>query len=278
MNKKRIKKAIIPAAGYGTRMLPITKAIPKEMLPIGNVPAIHCVVEELANSGIEDILIVLSQDKTAIINYFNDDIKLNLLLDKKNKKELLEPLNTLKKRVKIQYIFQDVPNGLGDALLYGEAFSNGEPVAVVLPDDLLLDNSSDHEGIKQCIDCYEKNNKLVIGLMNVEQKNVSKYGIVKPVNQTLSPEIEMESIIEKPAIDKAPSTLAAIGRYILPPSIYSLIKDVGYSEWGEIELTEALNRCIKADGGFGVVLTGKRYDIGSRDGFIQVNVDLKKID
>ncbi|MFC5465917.1 UTP--glucose-1-phosphate uridylyltransferase [Lederbergia graminis] len=260
-----IKKAIIPAAGYGTRGLPITKVVPKELFPIGDKPAIHYIVEEAIAAGIEEILIVVSRSKNLIIDYFDRSLELEAFLEKNGKTHLLEKLKFPK--VHIQYTRQTYASGLGDAILLGKQFVGDEPFAVLLPDEVILDHEK--AGLGQLVKLYEKNQKSVLGLYKVEKTLLSNYGVVdcKLVEKDIA---SILNIVEKP-VSNPPSKYAVIGRYIFNPQIFSYLEQVKPGVGGEIQLTDAINEMLASEKYDGVMLHGNRFDISILDDYITAN-------
>ncbi|MBA9027002.1 MULTISPECIES: UTP--glucose-1-phosphate uridylyltransferase [Bacillaceae] len=260
-----IKKAIIPAAGYGTRGLPITKVVPKELFPIGVKPAIHYVVEEALASGIEEILFVVSQSKNLIANYFDRSLELEAFLEKKQSTHLLEK-NKIPD-IHIQYIRQPYARGLGDAILLGKNFVGNDPFAVLLPDEVIFNNKTN--GLKQLIKVYEKQKKSVLGLYEVEKHLLSNYGVVesRKIEKKIS---KIVNIVEKPQ-KNPPSNLAVIGRYIFNPSIFSYIEGLTPGVGKEIQLTDAINEMMKAESFFGTTIVGDRFDISRFEEFLAAN-------
>ncbi|ARK28847.1 UTP--glucose-1-phosphate uridylyltransferase [Halalkalibacter krulwichiae] len=260
-----VKKAIIPAAGYGTRCLPITKAVPKELFPIGTRPTIHYIVEEAIEAGIEEILIVVSRSKNMIIDYFDRSIELETFLEQKQKQQLLKKLKPL--NVQIQYIRQSQSLGLGDAIRLGESFVNNEPFAVLLPDEVIF--GQDTGALDQLLSIYTKHNKSVLGLCEMEQKFLKNYGVVHWQSGE-NGLIEITDIVEKP-MKRPPSNLAVIGRYIFTPSIFSFLKTAKPSLGGEIQLTDAIKEMLKEEKYYGVQPNGIRFDISRVEEFIAAN-------
>lgn len=260
-----IKKAIIPAAGYGTRGLPITKVVPKELFPIGVKPAIHYVVEEALASGIEEILFIVSQSKNLIADYFDRSLELEAFLEKKQSTHLLEK-NKIPD-IHIQYIRQPYAKGLGDAILLGKNFVGNEPFAVLLPDEIIFDKET--TGLNQLIKVYEKHKKSVLGLYEVEKHLLSNYGVVK--SEKIKNEIsKVISIVEKPA-KNPPSNLAVIGRYVFNPEIFSYLEGITPGVGYEIQLTDAINEMMKTENFFGTTILGKRFDISRFEEFLAAN-------
>ena len=256
-----IKKAIIPAAGFGTRSLPVTKVIPKEMFPIGDKPSIQYVVEEAISAGIEQILIIVSRSKNLIVDYFDYSLELEMFLKKANKEFLLPRLNI--PDIQIIYTRQSSAKGLGDAVRLGKHFVGNDAFAVLLPDDIIIGG-----GLKELIDIYEKKNSHVIGLTKVEEQFLKNYGVIdgKPAAPDL---YELVNIIEKPQ-QNAPSNLAVVGRYIFTPTIMKALENLEPSIGGEIQLTDAIKKILQKDKCYGKVLSGTRYDIGSTADYLAV--------
>jgi UTP--glucose-1-phosphate uridylyltransferase len=259
-----IKKAIIPAAGFGTRSLPITKVIPKEMFPIGVKPAIEYVVEEAFTSGIEQILIIVSRSKNLIVDYFDHSFELEAFLEKKNKTELLEKLTV--PDVQILYTRQPYARGLGDAIRLGKGFVGSDPFAVLLPDDIIL--HPEGSGLKQLIDIYEQQQSSIIGLTEVEPAQLKNYGVIKG-RKAASNLYELLDIVEKPK-ENAPSNLAVIGRYVFTPEIMSCLDGQSPGLGGEVQLTDAIKEMLTKDKCYGAVMGGERYDIGLTADYIRL--------
>lgn len=267
MNKK-VRKAIIPAAGLGTRFLPLTKAMPKEMLPVGDKPTIQYIVEEAIDSGIEDIIIVTGKGKRAIEDHFdnNRDLEENLL--KQEKLELLEKVRACSK-IEIHYIRQKEPKGLGHAVWSARKFIGDEPFAVLLGDDIV---QSEKPCLKQLIEQYNKSGSSVIGVQQIPENETDRYGIVEPgiVNGRF---VEVINFIEKPKLGTAPSNLAIIGRYVLTPEIFGLLERLEAGAGGEIQLTDAIQKLNKIQKVFAYQFEGKRHDVGDMLGFIRTTME-----
>ncbi|WP_044748655.1 UTP--glucose-1-phosphate uridylyltransferase [Bacillus alveayuensis] len=259
-----VKKAIIPAAGYGTRSLPITKVIPKEMFPIGVKPAIQFVVEEAIDSGIKEILIVVSRTKNLIVDYFDHSLELEAFLEKKNKTHLLT--KEFVPNIHLYYTRQPYARGLGDAVHLGKLFVGNEPFAVLLPDDIILGGKK--PALKQLIEEYETHNHSVIGLNQVAVEHLHKYGVIKG-KELGEQKYDVIDIIEKPK-EKPPSNLAVIGRYVFTPSIFSYLERSQPKEGEEIQLTNAIKELLASEACYGKILDGKRFDIGSSDDYISL--------
>ncbi len=264
-----IKKAIIPAAGLGTRFLPATKAQPKEMLPIVDKPTIQYIVEEAVASGIEDIIIVTGRTKKAIEDHFDKSVELEMELEKKQNKELLEIARSVSQIANIYYIRQKEPKGLGHAVLTAKTFIGNEPFAVLLGDDVI---DSERPALKQMIEVYDKYQSSILGVQTVERKDVNKYGIVDGI-QLENRVYEVKDMIEKPPIDVAPSNVAVLGRYIITPQIFDFLEKQEVGAGGEIQLTDALNKLAKVEKVYAYDFIGRRYDVGNKMGFLQATVE-----
>ncbi|ASJ05562.1 UTP--glucose-1-phosphate uridylyltransferase GalU [Thermococcus barossii] len=266
----RVRKAVIPAAGLGTRMLPITKSMPKEMLPIVDRPVIHYVVEEAIRAGIDDILIITGKGKRAIEDYFDRSFELEYYLREKGKVNELRQIEEIGEMVDIYYVRQKKPLGLGDAILHAEKHVNGEPFAVLLGDDIII---SQRPAIGQLMRIAERRNAAVIGVEEVPPELVSRYGIIdgEKVEDGL---YRVNGLVEKPSPEEAPSNMAIIGRYVLPPEVFDALKETPPGKGGEIQLTDALGILLKKRKMFARKIGGKRYDVGSKLGFILANLEL----
>ncbi|WP_139491127.1 UTP--glucose-1-phosphate uridylyltransferase GalU [Brevibacillus dissolubilis] len=263
-----IKKAIIPAAGLGTRFLPATKAQPKEMLPIVDKPTIQYIVEEAIESGIEDIIIVTGRSKRAIEDHFDRSIELEMNLMENKKSSLLEIVEGISNLVDIHYIRQKEPLGLGHAVYCARKFIGNEPFAVLLGDDII---HSEVPCLKQLIDVYEAQQQSVIGVQRVPLSETNKYGIVSP-GQQIANRTDVLDLVEKPA-SHPPSDLAVMGRYILQPEIFDYLETTQPGANGEIQLTDALKELAKVKGMTALEFSGKRYDVGDKLGFLQATVE-----
>ncbi len=266
----RVRKAVIPAAGLGTRLLPATKAQPKEMLPVVDKPALHYVVEEAVESGIEDILIITGRGKRAIVDYFDAYPELEEHLERSGKYDVLEEIRKITEMANIFYVRQKAPRGLGDAILYAKRFVDDEPFAVLLGDDIILSNPP---CTKTLIELHEEFGGNVIAVEEVEVEDVSRYGIVKP-EEIREGVYRVLDIVEKPRVDEAPSNLATMGRYILTPKIFDYLKKIGPGYGGEIQLTDALRVSLRDTTLHAYRLRGRRYDIGDKFGYIIANIEL----
>jgi len=267
----RVRKAVIPAAGLGTRMLPITKSMPKEMLPVLNRPVIHYVVEEAIRAGVDDILMITGKGKRAIEEYFDRNFELEYYLKEMGKERELRLVREISEMVDIYYVRQKKPLGLGDAILHAEKHVNGEPFAVLLGDDIIV---SERPGIGQLVEVYNRLNASVLGVETVEWSKVEKYGIVD-VENVKNGLYAVRDLVEKPKKEKAPSNVAIVGRYVLTPEVFDVLREVGPDKRGEIQLTDALRLLVK-DGVrmYAKTIEGKRYDVGTPEGWLRANVEL----
>jgi UTP--glucose-1-phosphate uridylyltransferase len=265
---KKIRKAIIPAAGLGTRFLPVTKAMPKEMLPIVDKPTIQYIVEEAIASGIEDIIIVTGKGKRAIEDHFDHAFELEANLIEKKKYDLLEKVR-VSSDIDIHYIRQKQPLGLGHAIWCARKFIGNEPFAVLLGDDIV---QSDVPCLKQLINQYEKTFSSVIGVMEVPDSEIHRYGVIDPIS-TDSPLMQVKMFVEKPTKEEAPSNFAIIGRYILTPEIFRYLEQKKMGKGGEIQLTDAIEELNTIQRVFAYRFEGKRYDVGNQMGFIETTID-----
>lgn len=265
----KIKKAIIPAAGLGTRFLPATKAQPKEMLPIVDKPTIQYIVEEAVASGIEDIVIVTGRTKKAIEDHFDKSVELEMELEKHGKDELLEIARDVSQIANIYYIRQKEPKGLGHAVLTAKNFIGDEPFAVLLGDDVI---TSETPCLKQMMDMYEQYDSTILGVQTVAEDQVNKYGIVQG-NKIADRMYTVENMVEKPRIGEAPSNVAVLGRYIITPAIFPLLENQEAGAGGEIQLTDALCKLAQQEKMYAYDFIGRRYDVGSKQGFLEATVD-----
>jgi UTP--glucose-1-phosphate uridylyltransferase len=265
---KKVRKAIIPAAGLGTRFLPATKAMPKEMLPIVDKPTIQYIVEEAIASGIEDIIIVTGKGKRAIEDHFDNAYELEQNLIEKGKYDLLEKVKEPSK-VDIHYIRQKEPKGLGHAVWCARNFIGDEPFAVLLGDDIV---QADPPCLKQLIDQYEQTLSSVIGVKQVPDHETHRYGIIEPIEQH-GRRYQVRQFVEKPAPGTAPSNLAIMGRYILTPEIFLFLEKQEAGAGGEIQLTDAIQKLNEIQRVFAYEFEGKRYDVGEKLGFIQTTIE-----
>ena len=264
---KSIRKAVIPAAGFGTRFLPATKAQPKEMLPIVDTPAIQYIVKEALDSGIEEILIITGRSKRAIEDHFDSSVELEELLQKQGKNKQLAMVKDLAD-IKIHFFRQKSPRGLGDAVLCAKAFIGDEPFAVLLGDDIVY--NPEKPCLQQLMDCYEQHPGIILGAQFVPNEKVSSYGIVsgEPLADNL---YRVHGLVEKPSVDKAPSNLAVLGRYILTPDIFDILENTKPGVGNEVQLTDAL-AASKTDT-YALAYEGVRYDTGDKLGYLKATVE-----
>ena len=267
----KVTKAVIPAAGLGTRVLPATKAQPKEMLVIVDKPSLQYIVEELVESGIKDIIIVTGRNKNSIEDHFDHSYELEDTLKKNNKNTLLEKVEDISSMANICYVRQNHPKGLGHAILKAKSFVGNEPFVIALGDDIVY---NDIPVAKQLIDNYFKYGSSIVWCQEIKESDVSKYGIVKPLLSLDEKTVEMEDFIEKPSIDEAPSKLACLGRYLLTPKIFDYLEKTEPGKGGEIQLTDAIVAMMK-DGEkvLAYNFEGKRYDIGNKFGLLKANIE-----
>lgn len=268
MKKQKIKKAIIPAAGFGTRFLPATKVIPKELVPVVGKPSIHWIVEEIRQSEIKEVIFIISRGKELIIDYFNHNFELESFLEKKGKYELISQINKLNDSIKIASVRQSEQLGLGHAVLMAKEFVGEEPFAVLLPDDIILGSPP---CIKQLIEVFGVNNNGVIGIFMAQKEEISSYGIVSG-NFVGGGIFKVSGIIEKPKPKEAPTNYAVTGRYVLPPQIFEILERTSEGAGGEIQLTDAIHKLAQVDSVYGVFFKGERFDVGNIGGFIKANI------
>ncbi|MBO8856558.1 UTP--glucose-1-phosphate uridylyltransferase GalU [Staphylococcus aureus] len=266
---KKIKKAIIPAAGLGTRFLPATKAMPKEMLPILDKPTIQYIVEEAARAGIEDIIIVTGRHKRAIEDHFDSQKELEMVLKEKGKSELLEKVQYSTELANIFYVRQKEQKGLGHAISSARQFIGNEPFAVLLGDDIV---ESEVPAVKQLIDVYEETVHSVIGVQEVPEADTHRYGIIDPLTKN-GRQYEVKKFVEKPAQGTAPSNLAIMGRYVLTPEIFDYLKTQKEGAGNEIQLTDAIERMNNDNQVYAYDFEGERYDVGEKLGFVKTTIE-----
>ncbi|EMP8908024.1 UTP--glucose-1-phosphate uridylyltransferase GalU [Staphylococcus aureus] len=266
---KKIKKAIIPAAGLGTRFLPATKAMPKEMLPILDKPTIQYIVEEAARAGIEDIIIVTGRHKRAIEDHFDSQKELEMVLKEKGKSELLEKVQYSTELANIFYVRQKEQKGLGHAISSAHQFIGNEPFAVLLGDDIV---ESEVPAVKQLIDVYEETGHSVIGVQEVPEADTHRYGIIDPLTKN-GRQYEVKKFVEKPAQGTAPSNLAIMGRYVLTPEIFDYLKTQKEGAGNEIQLTDAIERMNNDNQVYAYDFEGERYDVGEKLGFVKTTIE-----
>lgn len=269
MNRK-IKKAVIPAAGLGTRFLPATKAQPKEMLPIVDKPTIQYIIEEAVASGIEEILIITGRNKKCIEDHFDKSVELELELEKSGKQEMLKLVREISDMVDIHYIRQKEPRGLGHAISCAKTFVGNEPFAVLLGDDLVY--NKEKPCLKQLIDCYNEYGTSILGVQTVDAKDVDKYGIIKGIHIE-GRVYKVRGLVEKPVVEEAPSNIAILGRYIITPQIFKILEETKPGRGGEIQLTDALSKLISEEAIYAYEFEGTRYDVGDKLGFLKATVE-----
>ncbi|MGG1593047.1 UTP--glucose-1-phosphate uridylyltransferase GalU [Terribacillus saccharophilus] len=268
----KIKKAIIPAAGLGTRFLPATKAQPKEMLPIVDKPTIQYIVEEAVKSGIEDIIIVSGRGKRAIEDHFDKSYELEDQLIKKDKMKMLEEIQDISNLADIHYIRQKEAKGLGHAIATAKKFIGNEPFAVLLGDDIVKTDGT--PALKQLTEAFEKYRGSVVGVQQVPESEVSKYGVVAPQGSTSEPNLmQVSDLVEKPKKEEAPSNYAIMGRYVLTPEIFDILETLPAGAGGEIQLTDAIKELNKKQAVYACEFTGDRYDVGDKFGFIKATIE-----
>ena len=273
--KEKVKKAIIPAAGLGTRFLPATKALAKEMLPIVDTPTIQYIIQEAVDSGIEEILIITNSNKHAMENHFDRSYELEARLSESGKMEQVKMIQDIADMANIYYIRQKEPKGLGHAVLCAKSFIGDEPFAVLLGDDVVVNDAK--PALKQLIDAYVYKEASVVGVQTVEHSEVDKYGIVSP-SKSYQREcggrlVKLNDMVEKPNVDEAPSDMAVLGRYVLTPKIFELLENQEKGAGGEIQLTDALETLIKHEAMYAYDFEGRRYDVGDKLGFLQATVE-----
>ncbi len=266
----KIRKAIIPAAGLGTRFLPATKAQPKEMLPIVDKPTLQYIIEECVASGIEEILIITGRNKKSIEDHFDRSVELEMELEKSGKQEMLEMVREISDMVNIHFIRQKEPRGLGHAILCAKTFVGNEPFAVLLGDDVVYNDEK--PCLKQLMDCYGEYKTSVLGVQTVDPNDVNKYGIVGGIH--IEDRVyKVKDLVEKPAVDEAPSNVAILGRYIITPRIFEILEETKPGKGNEIQLTDALLQLVKEEAMYAYDFEGRRYDVGDKLGFLQATVE-----
>jgi len=267
--RRLIKKAIIPAAGLGTRFLPATKAQPKEMLPIVDKPTIQYIVEEALESGIESILIVTGRGKRAIEDHFDKSFELEVALENKKDYDNLQLIRKIAD-YNVHYIRQKEPRGLGDAVYCARLFIDNEPFAVLLGDDIII---SEKPCLKQLIEVYEEYRTTILGVQKVPEDDVSKYGIIagKQIEDRI---YKVKDLVEKPKKEESPSNIAVLGRYIITPEILNILQHTKEGVGGEVQLTDALRELSKKEAMYAYEFEGKRYDVGNKLGFLQATVEI----
>lgn len=274
INRLPVRKAVIPAAGLGTRFLPVTKAMPKEMLPIVDTPTIQYIVEEAVQSGIEEILIITNSNKHSMENHFDRNYELEERLKDAGKSEEEKMIRDISDMVNIYYVRQKEPKGLGHAILCARSFIGEEPFAVLLGDDIII-NKGGSPALKQLIDAYDRKGASVVGVQRVPEDQVDKYGIVKPDPDSMphGRRVHLSGMVEKPPVGDAPSNLAVLGRYVLTPDIFELLATQEPGKNGEIQLTDAIVRLMETQVVYAYEFEGTRYDVGDKFGFLKANID-----
>ncbi len=265
----KVRKAVIPAAGLGTRFLPATKAQPKEMLPIVDKPTIQYIIEEAAAAGIEDIIVVTGRNKRSIEDHFDRSIELEMELEKDGKNEMLDMVQAIPEIANIHFIRQKQPLGLGHAVLTASHFIGNEPFAVLLGDDVVI---SRKPCLQQMIEVFNEYQTSIVGVQQVSDDAVSKYGIVdgRKVDDRV---YKVKGLVEKPRPEEAPSNVAILGRYILTPEIFGYLETQEKGAGGEIQLTDAMKRLANDQAMYAYIFRGHRYDVGSKTGFLQANIE-----
>ena len=264
-----VKKAIIPAAGLGTRFLPATKSQPKEMLPIVDKPTLQYIIEEAIESGIEEILIITGRNKKSIEDHFDKSVELELELEQKGKIEMLEMVRDISNMVNIHYIRQKEPKGLGHAIHCAKSFIGNEPFAVLLGDDIV---DAKTPCLKQLINAYDEYKTTILGVQEVAKEDTDKYGIldVKHIEDRV---YKVKDMVEKPSVESAPSNIAILGRYIINPSIFDILENQAPGKGGEIQLTDALKTLSTQEAIYAYNFEGRRYDVGDKFGFLEATID-----
>lgn len=269
---KKIKKAIIPAAGFGTRFLPATKAVPKEMLPIVDKPTIQYIVEEAVASGIEEILIITNCYKSCIENHFDNSFELEMKLEVSGDTEHLEMVKEIAEMANIYSVRQKNPRGLGHAVLCAKSFVGDEPFAILLGDDIVV-NKEGKTATQQLVEAYETYGGSVIGVQTVADEAVHKYGIVDPKENITERCASVHGFVEKPALEDAPSRFAILGRYVLTPKIFELLETQAPGKGNEIQITDAIDRLTQHETVYAYDFEGTRYDVGDKVGFLKAQID-----
>ena len=268
MNK--VKKAIIPAAGLGTRFLPATKSLPKEMFTIIDTPTIQYIVEEAVKSGIEEICIITNSTKHIMENHFDYNFELETRLKERGEIEKYEEIRKIPNMCKIFYVRQLEPKGLGHAILCAKEFINNEPFAVLLGDDLMV---NEKPVLKQLIEKFNETNYSILGVQTVPKKDVCKYGNITPNSDIINRTVEVKDLIEKPKIEEAKSQLAVLGRYVLTPTIFKYLETQERGKGNEIQLTDAIRRMLAEEKVYAYDFEGIRYDIGDKFGYVKAIID-----
>ncbi|MDC0278447.1 UTP--glucose-1-phosphate uridylyltransferase GalU [Akkermansiaceae bacterium] len=275
----KVRKAIIPAAGLGTRFLPMTKAIPKEMLPVVDKPVIQYVVEECVDSGIEEILIVIGSGKRAIEEHFGRSTEFERELVERGKPELSDEIRRISEMANIHYVWQNELKGLGDAVLCGKAFCGNEPFALLLGDTIVESEDKNRPVLKQLLEIHDEQNASVVALEEVPDEKVSRYGIAGG-DDIKEGVIKINRLIEKPSLEEAPSNLAIASRYVFRPEIFALLEETQRGKNNEVQLTDAMSALLSKNEMYGLRFQGKRHDIGNKLDFLKTNLEfgLKRSD
>jgi UTP--glucose-1-phosphate uridylyltransferase len=280
MTIRTIRTAVIPAAGFGTRLLPASKSVPKELFPILDKPALQYVVEEALASGIDHLVVITSEGKDAIQNHLQNDLRLEAFLRERGKGELLPKVRDIAGKATVDYVTQEEQKGLGDAILCAREAVGDEPFAVLLGDALIVPDNGYPPGLAQLMDIYSRTGQAVVALREVPRQQVGRYGIVdgEPVEGEDPHLIRVRDMVEKPAIESAPSNLAVAARYIFPPALFGFLDGLPRGTGGEIQLTDAMARLAKSEGLWGLLWHARRYDIGNFADYLQCVIDFALAD
>ena len=268
--KNKIRKAVIPAGGLGTRFLPATKAQPKEMLPIVDKPTIQYIIEEAVASGIEEILIVTGRNKKCIEDHFDKSIELEMELEKAHKEEMLKMVREISNMAEIYFIRQKEPRGLGDAVRCAECFAQNEPFALLLSDVIMYNKKT--PVMKQLMDCYDEYRTTILGVQEVSKEETINYGMISGINVD-NKVIKVKGMIEKPIAEASPSNIAMMGRYIITPEIFKILNNEKLGNENEIHLTEALRKLVSKEAMYAYKFEGKRYGVGGKLGYLKATVE-----
>ncbi len=268
--KNKIRKAVIPAGGLGTRFLPATKAQPKEMLPIVDKPTIQYIIEEAVASGIEEILIVTGRNKKCIEDHFDKSIELEMELEKAHKREMLKMVREISNMAEIYFIRQKEPRGLGDAVRCAECFAQNEPFALLLSDVIMYNKKT--PVMKQLMDCYDEYRTTILGVQEVSKEETINYGMISGINVD-NKVIKVKGMIEKPIAEASPSNIAMMGRYIITPKIFKILNNEKLGNENEIHLTEALRKLVSKEAMYAYKFEGKRYGVGGKLGYLKATVE-----
>ena len=268
--KNKIRKAVIPAGGLGTRFLPATKAQPKEMLPIVDKPTIQYIIEEAVASGIEEILIVTGRNKKCIEDHFDKSIELEMELEKAHKEEMLKMVREISNMAEIYFIRQKEPRGLGDAVRCAECFAQNEPFALLLSDVIMYNKKT--PVMKQLMDCYDEYRTTILGVQEVSKEETINYGMISGINVD-NKVIKVKGMIEKPIAEASPSNIAMMGRYIITPEIFKILNNEKLGNENEIHLTEDLRKLVSKEAMYAYKFEGKRYGVGGKLGYLKATVE-----